>query len=104
MGAKWAVVQARGTFSSQGLGIAYEGAGGALVTGSFYREVSFGSTSLTSRGGYDAFVMHVAPSRYAMRDKGRKLPPSSSALLVGWGAIVLAVSGSVIGRGMRSGR
>jgi hypothetical protein len=39
-----------------------------------------------------------------MRDKGRKLPPSSSALLVGWGAVVLAVSGSVIGRGMRSGR
>jgi hypothetical protein len=48
--------------------------------------------------------LELAPSRYAMRDKGRKLPPSSSALLVGWGAVVLAVSGSVIGRGMRSGR
>ena len=45
----WAV-QTRGTSKSQGLGIAYEGAGGALVTGYFSGEASFGSTSLTSRG------------------------------------------------------
>ena len=57
----WAV-QARGTSTSQGLDIAYEGAGGALVTGYFSGEASFGSTSLTSRGSYDLFVMHVAAS------------------------------------------
>ena len=32
------------------------------MTGSFSGEASFGSTSLTSRGGYDAFVMHVTAS------------------------------------------
>jgi len=61
----WAVdwaIQTGGTSSSQGLGIAYDGAGGALVTGYFYGEASFGSTSLTSRGMQDAFVMHVAAS------------------------------------------
>ena len=57
----WAV-QTRGTSSSQGLGITYDGAGGALVTGYFIGEASFGSTSLTSRGEYDAFVMHVTAS------------------------------------------
>ena len=61
MGAAWAV-QARGASGSQGSGIAYTGAGGALVTGDFYGEASFGSTSLMSRGSYDAFVMHVAAS------------------------------------------
>ena len=57
----WAV-QARGTSTSQGLDIAYEGAGGAIVTGYFSGEASFGSTSFTSRGSYDVFVMHVAAS------------------------------------------
>jgi len=57
----WAI-QTGGTSSSQGLGIAYDGAGGALVTGYFYGEASFGSTSLTSRGMQDAFVMHVTAS------------------------------------------
>ena len=60
MGADWAV-QARAS-GSQGSGIAYTGAGGALVTGDFYGEASFGSTFLISRGSYDAFVMHVAAS------------------------------------------
>ena len=57
----WAV-QAGGASEDGGLGIAYDGAGGALVTGFFYREASFGSTSLTSRGMQDAFVMHVTAS------------------------------------------
>ena len=57
----WAV-QAGGASQHQGYGIAYDGAGGALVTGHFSGNASFGSTSLTSRGGTDAFVMHVTAS------------------------------------------
>ena len=57
----WAV-QAGGDLDDKGHGIAHDGAGGSLVTGYFQGEASFGSTSLTSRGMYDAFVMHVAAS------------------------------------------
>ena len=57
----WAI-QADGTSDDCGFGIAHDGAGGALVTGHFSGEATFGSTSLTSRGEYDAFVMHVAAS------------------------------------------
>jgi len=58
----WAI-QAGGASSDGGYGIAYDGMGGALVTGSFSGNASFGSTSLTSRGEYEhAFVMHVASS------------------------------------------
>ena len=54
------VVQAGGTADTRGSGVAYDGrSGGALVTGDFSGEASFGSTSLTSRGSSDAFVMHV---------------------------------------------
>ena len=48
--------------ASQGSGIASDGAGGALVTGYFSGISSFGSMSLTSRGNFDAFVMHVTAS------------------------------------------
>ena len=57
----WAV-QAGGSSLTSGRGIAYDGAGGALVTGYFCGQVSFGSTSLTSRGSADAFVAHVTAS------------------------------------------
>ena len=57
----WAV-QAGGDLDDKGHGIAHDGAGGSLVTGYFQGASSFGSTSLTSRGMYDAFVMHVAAS------------------------------------------
>jgi hypothetical protein len=59
---EWAVVQTRGTDLVLGSGIAYDGAGGALVTGYFSGHASFGSTFLTSRGTEDAFVMHVTAS------------------------------------------
>jgi len=59
---RWAVVQTRGTDLVLGSGIAYDGAGGALVTGYFSGHASFGSTFLTSRGTEDAFVMHVTAS------------------------------------------
>ena len=59
---QWAVVQTRGTDLVLGSGIAYDGAGGALVTGYFSGHASFGSTFLTSRGTEDAFVMHVTAS------------------------------------------
>ena len=57
----WAV-QAGGPSSVEGYGIAHDGAGGALVTGDFSGKASFGSMSLISRGGADAFVMHVNSS------------------------------------------
>ena len=57
----WAV-QAGGTADSWGFGVAYDGAGGALVTGDFSGTASFGSTVLTSRGSSDVYVMHVTAS------------------------------------------
>ena len=54
----WAI-QAGGTSGDYGAGIAHDGAGGAFVTGSFGDNASFSSTSLTSSGFSDAFVMHV---------------------------------------------
>ena len=57
----WAV-QAGGASYDQGNGIAHDGAGGAFVTGDFMGEASFGSMSLVSLGGSDAFVMHVTSS------------------------------------------
>ena len=57
----WAV-QAGGMSSDHGYEIAQDGMGGALVTGDFSGKASFGSTTLVSRGSYDAFVMHVTAS------------------------------------------
>ena len=57
----WAVRSA-GTDPVLGFGIAYDGAGGALVTGYFSGNASYGSTLLKSRGLADAFVMHVTAS------------------------------------------
>ena len=57
----WAV-EVEGTASSSGNGIAHDGAGGAFVTGVFSGTASFGDTSLTSRGSFDAFVLHVTAS------------------------------------------
>jgi hypothetical protein len=54
--------QSPGIPDVRGSGIAHDGAGGALVTGYFSGKASFGSTSLTFRGKYDAFVMHVTAS------------------------------------------
>jgi hypothetical protein len=51
---------------AQGTGIVSDGAGGALVTGTFNGAASFGSTTLETvsrlRGDYDGFVMHVTAS------------------------------------------
>ena len=57
----WAI-QAGGMGSDPGYAIAQDGMGGALVTGDFSGKASFGSTTLVSRGSYDAFVMHVTAS------------------------------------------
>ena len=57
----WAV-QAGGMGPDHGYDIAQDGMGGALVTGDFMGNASFGSTTLVSRGSYGAFVMHVTAS------------------------------------------
>eukprot|EP00966_Prymnesium_polylepis_P236719 5474878-Prymnesium_polylepis.1 len=44
-----------------GYSIASDGAGGALVTGTFEGTAAFGSASLTSAGGEDVFVARVGP-------------------------------------------
>ena len=54
----WAVL-AGGTLSDGGYGIATDGMGGALVTGDFRGEATFGPALLTSEGLSDVFVMHV---------------------------------------------
>ena len=58
---EWAI-QTGGTSYDGGCSIAHDGEGGTLVMGYFSGEASFGSTSLTSRGEYDVFVMHVTAS------------------------------------------
>jgi hypothetical protein len=57
----WAI-QAGGDMYDAGKGIAYDGEGGALVTGRFMGDASFGVVPLISRGNSDAFVMHVTAS------------------------------------------
>ena len=57
----WAA-QAGGTSFDRGYGVAHDGAGGALVTGYFSGEASFGSTSLTSlKGTLTCFVASLIP-------------------------------------------
>ena len=49
-----------GANDDNGLAVASDGSGGCLVTGVFKSTVSFGTTSLTSAGDSDAFVMGVS--------------------------------------------
>jgi hypothetical protein len=90
----WAV-QAGGRTDEQGTGIAYDGAGGAFVTGSFSGEASFGNTSLKSLGDRDVFAMHVSASGaidWAVRAGGSSEDTGNSiahdgaggALVTGW--------------------
>ena len=84
----WAV-QAGGTADSWGFGVAYDGAGGALVTGDFSGKASFGSTLLTSRGSSDVFVMHVTASGtidWAIQGGGKLSDFGKSIAYVGAGA------------------
>ena len=55
----WAV-RAGGSADDYGYAIASDGSGGAVVTGDFTGRATFGSTTLTSSGGYDVFVAHVS--------------------------------------------
>jgi hypothetical protein len=45
--------------------VTLDGSSGSLVTGYFCSAVTFGSTSLTTRGACDAFVMRVTASEGA---------------------------------------
>ena len=86
----WAV-QAGGASSDNRIGsrfgIVHDGAGGALVTGYFSGEASFGSTSLTSRGEFDAFVMHVTASgaiNWPSRRAARPLTEATASHTMAW--------------------
>src|SRR2546422_856027 len=52
---RWAA-RAGSAFDDYSRGIAVDAAGNSYVTGSFHDVVAFGSTNLTSSGGYDIFV------------------------------------------------
>ncbi|HET9502407.1 MAG TPA: T9SS type A sorting domain-containing protein [Hymenobacter sp.] len=49
-----------GSSSDQGSGVAFDASGNVFVTGLFSATAPFGSTSLTSAGGYDIFVAKLA--------------------------------------------
>ena len=57
----WAT-QAGGTGDDEGVGVAVDNAGNTYVTGSFANTATFGPTTLTSRGGSDAFIAKYDPS------------------------------------------
>ena len=54
------VIQAHGEDSDAARGVAYDGEGGALVTGVFGGNATFGSTELSSTGGNNGYVMRVS--------------------------------------------
>jgi hypothetical protein len=56
---KWAI-KAGGEGTDQAFGVASGGTGYALVTGSFEGNATFGTTSLTSAGAQDVYVMRVS--------------------------------------------
>jgi hypothetical protein len=57
----WAV-RAGGTSGDIGKGIALDSSGNSYLTGRFYNTATFGSTNLTSSGGYDIFVAKLSSS------------------------------------------
>ena len=59
----WAI-HVGGTSSDEAVGITHDGAGGALVTGSFRDTARFGDKILTSQGGSDVFVIHVKATQH----------------------------------------
>jgi Beta-propeller repeat len=59
--ASWAV-SAGGKDYDRGFGIAIDNTGNSYVTGEFGGTVTFGSTTLTSKGWRDAFVAKLSPS------------------------------------------
>ncbi|HRU48088.1 MAG TPA: SBBP repeat-containing protein, partial [Candidatus Syntrophosphaera sp.] len=54
--------KAGGTGSDWGYGIAVDTSGNSYVTGYFKGTATFGSTNLTSNGGYDIFVAKLDSS------------------------------------------
>jgi hypothetical protein len=95
----WAV-QAGGTLDDEGLGIAYDGMGGALVTGYFSETAFFDSTSLTSQGLSDAFVMHVTAAGFI----DWVVQAGGTFYTTGWGIAYDGGSGSALVTGYFMGR
>ena len=87
----WAV-QAGGTLDDEGLGIAYDGVGGALVTGFFSETATFDSTSFTSQGLSDAFVMHVTAAGFV----DWVVQAGGTFYTAGWGIAYDGGSGSAL--------
>lgn len=56
----WALSAAPvGSSYSNGFGLTSDGSGGAFATGDFSGTVTWGSSTLTSRGDHDAYVLHL---------------------------------------------
>lgn len=53
--------RAGGTEADQGLGVATDSAGNALICGNFHQTAAFGEYPLTSLGGYDIFAAKLNP-------------------------------------------
>ncbi len=54
--AQWAVSAGGSSASERGRAIAVDGAGNCYVAGYFYMTATFGSITVTSNGGYDAYI------------------------------------------------
>jgi hypothetical protein len=59
-----------GTGTDQAKAVAVDSAGNAIMTGQFQNTAAFGSVSLTSAGGFDAFVTKVSSSGVVSWAKG----------------------------------
>jgi hypothetical protein len=91
----WAL-QLGGAADDIGLSIASDGAGGVLVTGHFTGEGTFGSKTLSNRGGLTAcFVVSLVPTLRPPVPARRLPPPAPAVREVSSGVSILLVGAAL---------